>query len=129
MPSLVNLTPHPIRIYPIDTPDRIDPADHEPILVLPPSPDHPPARLGQIDLGTQNLGLGVPVEYVEFVPHGGTVNPLPERLDGTWYVVALVVAIALAYRPNGRGDLLVPYLEVRNLEGTMIGCKMLARPV
>ena len=33
--------------------------------------------------------------------------------------------IALAAR--GRDDLLAPYVEVRNAEGTMIGCRYLQR--
>lgn len=126
--SLINLTPHPIRVYGPDVPDRIDPADHEPIRVINPDPDLPPARIGTIELGTQTEGLGIPVEYVEYTAHGGLVHSLPPKRDGVWYVVSLVVAMQQTYI-YGRPDLLVPYLEVRNLEGTMIGCKMLARPV
>jgi hypothetical protein len=120
---LVNLTPHPIRVYATGTPDRIDPGEHEPTVVIEPSADLPAARLGVIDLGTQNLGLGVPVEYVEF---GHIERPPPRPVDGVWYVVSLVVALA---QLGQRNDLLVPYLEVRNLEGTVIGCRLLARPV
>ena len=44
----------------------------------------------------------------------------------TWYMVSLALALSQAgYRP----DLLVPYREVRNREGTIIGCRSLARPV
>ena len=128
MAKVVNLTPHPIRVYDVGVPDRIDPTEHEPIRVFDPDPDLPPARIGTIDLGTQDQGIGVPVEYVEYTPHGGLVSPLPERQEGVWYIVSLVVAMQQTY-VYGRGDLLVPYLEVRNLEGTMIGCKLLARPV
>lgn len=125
--TLINLTPHPIRIFAVDTPDRIDPDEHEQEWTLPPSPDLPPARIGMIDLGTQSVD-GVPVEYVEYTPHGGLVHPLPEKADGVWYVVPLVVAMQQTY-VYGRDDLLVPYGEVRNLDGTMVGCRMLARPV
>ena len=126
--TLINLTPHPIRIYGPDVPDRIVPAEHEPIRVIEPDPDLPPARIGVIELGTQSEGLGIPVEYVEYTAHVGLVHPLPKSQDGVWYVVSLVVAMQQTYIYK-RADLLVPYLEVRNHEGTMVGCKMLARPV
>lgn len=122
MPELINLTPHPIRVFEADTE----------VMVIPPSEDHPEARLGEIDLGTKHMGLGVPVEYVEYAPHGGLVEPLPPQVDGVWFIVPLVVALALAYNREGyvgRGDLLVPYDLVRNDEGTVIGCQALARPV
>lgn len=127
---IVNLTPHPIRIYPIDTPDRIDPADYAPTLILNVS-DLPAARIGEIDLGTQRLlGCdGIPIEYVEYTAHGGLVHPLPGAQNPeVWYVVSLVVAMQQTYVYN-RPDLLVPYREVRNVEGTVIGCRQLARPV
>lgn len=126
--TLINLTPHPIRIYGPDTPDCIDPDDHEPIRVIDPDPNLPPARIGTIELGTQSEGLGIPVEYVEYTAHGGLVHSLPKPQNGVWYVVSLVVAMQQTYIYK-RADLLVPYLEVRSNEGTMIGCKMLARPV
>jgi hypothetical protein len=131
--TLVNLTPHPIRIYSPDLPDRIDPADHEPVQVIEPSTDHKPARIGEVSLGTQNLGIGVPVEYVEYTSHGGLVNPLPAEDEHdphrTWYIVPLIVALSQGYINDTRSDLLVPYREVRNLDGTVIGCRLLARPV
>ncbi len=125
---LVNLTPHPIRIYPPETPDHINPHQFAASWTLPAT--ERPARFGQVDLGTNWLdGCDVPVEYVEYAR---LVNPLPEENPGTWYVVPLVVALVLAYGGsliNTRGDLLVPYREVRNEEGTVIGCRGLARPV
>ena len=105
---LVNLTPHPIHIY---RPDGI--------CTIPPSGQV--ARIGQIDLGTQTLpACEFPVEYVEY----RHVNGLPERREGTWYIVSLALALA-----SDRPDLLVPYDEVRSDEGTVIGCRMLARPL
>lgn len=122
---LVNLTPHPIRIYGFDAPDRFEPGDHEPQFVIEPSGDV--ARLGEIDLGTQYLrNCEVPVEYVQY----GHAAGLPESVKvagsyTTWYVVSLALALGLPHR----GDLLVPWREVRNLDGTVIGCRVLARPV
>jgi hypothetical protein len=114
---IVNCTPHPLRLYHLD---------HDEVLEeIPPSGQV--ARVGQIDLGTQILkGCDAPVEYVEFHHVNGLPGPKPD----TWYVVSLATALAShAQGELGRGDLLVPYLEVRNEAGTVVGCRMLARPV
>ena len=128
--TITNLTPHPIRVYGWNVPDRFDPADHEPQWVLEPSGTV--ARIGEIELGTQTLpGVPTTVEFVEY-RHSNGLPPMPEpRPKGTaditdWYVVSLAMALALA---GGRGDLLVPFREVRNLDGTVIGCRSLALPV
>lgn len=144
---LINLTPHLVRFYPPDCPDRIDPEQVEPLAVIYPATAHKSARIGEISLGTVThvpVGAGwpcsqlaegeltIPVEYVEYCAHGGLVNPLPEPQDGVWLIVSLVVAIQQTYvyaAPRGRSDLLVPYREVRNMGGTVIGCRQLARPV
>lgn len=131
---LVNLTPHPIRIYPPDAPDRLDPAEWQPTIELPVN-GQPPARIGEQSLGTASYIGGVPIEYIEYAPHGGTVHPLPpvEKDEcGTvqvFYVVSLVVGLLMTYGGHNRPDLLVPYREVRNLDGTVVGCRQLARPV
>ncbi|MBQ1165347.1 hypothetical protein KBZ21_45985, partial [Streptomyces sp. A73] len=72
-----------------------------------------------IELGTQMDGT----ELVEF----GHRAELPPKRDGVRYIVSLVVALGLG--PRGRDDLLVPYREVRNSSGTVIGCRSLAQPV
>ena len=128
---IINLTPHPIHLYRPDAPDCVDPAEWAPTLTIPVG-DLPPARLGVIDLGTNSVsgGDGIPVEYVEY---GRLINALPakepEASRTTWYVVSLAVALLLTYGPENRDDLLVPYREVRNLDGTVVGCRLLARPV
>lgn len=113
---IVNLTPHPVRLYSNAREDGID--DLEPGLreVIP--PEAKPARLATIELSTQGDGT----ELVEF----GHAHDLPPKREGVRYVVSLVVAISLADR---RSDLLVPYREVRNSTGTVIGCRSLAQPV
>lgn len=113
-----NLTPHPVRImldepWPIDSPLPADMVQEE----FPPA--GPPARLAMVDLGRQNDGTAV-YQLVEF----GHVHDLPEPEHGVWFIVSLPVALAC----RGRSDLLVPYQEVRNHEGTVIGCRSLARP-
>ncbi|MEU6725545.1 hypothetical protein ABZ917_17700 [Nonomuraea wenchangensis] len=114
---IVNLTPHPIRIYRPDTPDRIDDLEQGMQCLIPPSGTV--ARLATIDLGTWCYIDGVPIEGVEY----GHAHDLPPRRDGVHYVVSL----ALALGQQGRDDLLVPYAEVRNADGTVVGCRVLAK--
>lgn len=123
---IINLTPHPIRLYRGDTPDRIDPGDYEPELVLPAA--DPPARIGEIYLSTQTLpGCPVPVAYIEYRHSTGLMPQLESHAETTtWFVVSLALALAFAGK---RSDLLVPCREVRNFEGTVIGCRELALPV
>lgn len=113
--TLLNLTPHPIRLYAADRADGVDDLDAGLLETIPPEPTS--ARLATIELGG-----GIHFELVEF----GHAQNLPPRRDGVQYIVSLVVALALADR---RDDLLVPYREVRNSSGTVIGCRSLAQPV
>ncbi|HZF92087.1 hypothetical protein [Streptomyces sp.] len=116
---IVNLTPHPIRLYADDRPDGID--DLVPGLLHVIEPGERPARLGVVPLSREYRD-GVPVEVVQY----GHAQGLPRRHAGVSYVVSLPVALALAPR---RSDLLVPYREVRDSAGTVIGCRQLAQPV
>ncbi len=113
--EVVNLTPHDVTVMPIDG------SAHT---VFTPDPAGP-LRLSTIELGTQPLGFengagAVPVELVEF---HHLLKP-PPRVEGTWYIVSLPCALA-APRP----DFLVPFNEVRDDAGRIIGCRLLARPV
>jgi hypothetical protein len=116
---ILNLTPHPIRLYANDRPDGLD--DLEPALLRIINPEPQAARLGMVPLNTEYRD-GVPVELVEY----GHAENIPRPADGVSYVVSLPVALGLAPR---RSDLLVPYREVRNASGTVIGCRQLAQPV
>lgn len=113
---ILNLTPHPIRLYSNEREDGID--DLEPYLREVIEPEPAPARIAMVELGTQGGGI----ELVEYTHAQG----LPPKRDGVRYVVSLVVALAVAHK---RSDLLVPYREVRNASGTVIGCRQLAQPV
>jgi hypothetical protein len=112
---ILNLTPHPIRLYADEREDGVDDLELHLRQVI--EPEAVPARLATIELGS-NGG----VELVEF----GHAHDLPPKRDGVLYVVSLVVAISLVDR---RSDLIVPYREVRNSTGTVIGCRSLAQPV
>jgi hypothetical protein len=106
---IVNRTPHVIRLYAADGPDRVSDVDDGLVEVIPPT--GPPVRLAMIELGTQPGGI----ELVEF----GHAHDLPTKQPGVHLVVPLVVALACP----GRDDLLFPYREVRNAEGTVVGCR------
>lgn len=128
---LVNLTPHPINLYAADAPDVLDPASalaQEWLrLTIRPTgtparinerPNRPKHRYGAETLRRNNLPGIIDVEY-------GHISNLPAGRPQTWYVVSLACALAVP----GRSDLVVPYWQVRNDEGTVIGCRGLARPV
>ncbi|MFJ6729351.1 hypothetical protein ACIQPQ_31065 [Streptomyces sp. NPDC091281] len=112
---ILNLTPHPIRLYAAEREDGSD--DLTPHLREVIEPEDTPARLT-----TTEVSSGMWPVLVEF----GHAQHLPPKRDGYQYIVSLVVALALADR---RSDLLVPYREVRNSTGTVIGCRSLAQPV
>lgn len=132
--DLVNLTPHPLRFYRPDTPDQISNVTDGLIATLGPSGQV--ARLGEIDLGTTGSACwethtdgvqSVPVELIEYC----SVYGLPPVQPGVRYVVPLVTALAIlarAGKTESRDDLLVPYSQVRNTEGTVVGCRFLAHP-
>lgn len=67
-------------------------------------------------------GVDIPVSGVGY----GQLAGLPEPVDGVLYVVPLLTALAA---PSDRTDLLVPHEQVRNGEGTVIGCASLGRVV
>jgi hypothetical protein len=130
---IVNLTPHPIHIYGPATPDRIEPdGEYEPILTVEPSGQI--ARLGGEGVASwaiEHDDTSLPIDCINY----GEVIGLPafnaQEWDGsddaprTYYVVSLVVALGKRARP----DLLSPYREVRTMQGSVLGCRALARPV
>lgn len=124
---ITNLTPHPIRIYGYDVPDRFNLGDYEPTQIFKPSGTV--ARIGEIELGGDGLlrGADCRVELIEY-RHANGLPPKYENWDTNtdWYIVSLALALSMALQRN---DLLVPHREVRNLEGTVIGCRALALPV
>jgi hypothetical protein len=104
-----NRTPHAIRLYQADSPDVVDDLTDGLVEEIPPT--DPPVRIAMIELGTQTGGI----ELVEF----GHAHHLPSKRSDVQLVVSLVVALAC----RGRDDLVFPYREVRNRNGTVIGCR------
>lgn len=121
---IINLTPHPLHLYPQDTPERIAVGDAAPLRVLPPSTRHQPVRLGHQVIGEEHVEDGLPVARVAFGTQNAIAEDLPQPRVGTWYVVSLVVGLAATHRT----DLLVLHEYVRDLDGHVIGARRLARP-
>lgn len=120
---LVNLTPHPMHIYPDRTPERIVPGSVEPICIIHPGSD-PAPRLGETILGFDCYAYGViPIYRIRF--GGDNAHPIPAPTPGGQYIVSRPVALA---HPN-RDDLLVPHGIVRDMTGHTLGCTGFARPI
>lgn len=105
-----NLTPHPIDIIAGQHRVRI-----------------PPERgtTPQITESAKNTGEvqieGISVPLLTVTP--ADVIDLPPPTDDTLLIVARVIADSAP----GRDDLVVPYNTVRDNDGTVIGCRALAR--
>jgi hypothetical protein len=122
---LINLTPHPIRVYRNDTPDRITDLDEGLLFEVPPADK--PARIAMIDLGHESNVYGDdsingPSTWCDWQQFG-QCHDLPQPQSGTRYIVALVVA----RDQTGRSDLIFPVSEVRNERGTVVGCRGFGR--
>lgn len=120
---IINLTPHVIDVYGPDVPSPVA-HGQRPILSIAPEPV--PARLDEVvvdegGLAPRTGAEAVPVTFVEY----GHATGLPPVRPKVWYVVSLPLALALP----ARRDLLVPYRQVRNAAGTVVGCRGLARPM
>lgn len=105
---IVNLTPHDVTLY-----------EGEEVSEVFPVSELPPVRLADLDMGSTVIeGKRVPL-----VGYGQMVNAPVQRAE-TYYIVSLPVALAVR-----RSDFLVPYHEVRDQDGRIIGCRYLAKVV
>lgn len=104
MKTLINLTPHEIRIIH---------ADQE--VVIQPSGTVARCQVEQTIVGFVN---GIPVYKAIY----GQVENLPDPQPGVVYIVSALVAQAV---PN-RDDVLIPFDSVRDQNGKIVGCKALA---
>lgn len=115
--ELINLTPHPIQVYSRDGRDRI-------IAILPAS--EIPARV-VMEKPSPYCHVYLEGNSIQVVltRSSGQVTGLPDPVEGVYYVVSLPVTRALPER----SDLIVPHDSVRNETGTIVGCRMFARPL
>lgn len=119
--ALVNLTPHPMHIYPLDCPDTINPGAVQPIATIPPTAGLA-VRLGETVVGLgPTLREGIPTVDIRF----GTADTLPATVPGQFLITSRPVAMA----NPGRADLLVPHQPVRDRNGNILGCRAFARPI
>ena len=108
--TLVNLTPHPLRlVFDSGETHEVPPAN-EPARVV--------DRRGARELVDTDAGR---VE-VSDVASGGEVVGLPPASEGVLLVVSRVTASAVR-----RADLVFPLDEVRDDEGRVVGCRALGR--
>lgn len=118
---IINCTPHVIDVYGADAPGIVSDSDR-PYLSIAPSGDV--ARISEAVLDSKPArprgAEAVEVFRVEY----GHVTGLPDPWFGVWLVVSLPLALAVP----GRHDLLVPWRQVRNARGTVVGCRGFARP-
>lgn len=110
--NIVNLTPHDVVLLEEGYEDGPPLATFRAIWK--------PLRLETRGTGQTRLVDGLEIEDVEF---GVMLDP-PAEVVGRWYIVSLPVALA-----TRRPDFLVPFEEVRNAAGQIIGCRRLARVV
>ena len=113
----INLTSHPINLYSRDGRNRI---------ITKIEPSGAVARVAMrssTPYGTVNIeGHEIPVVLSRSAER---VVGLPDAVEGVYYIVSLPVA---RHEPT-RTDLIVPHDSVRNHHGTIIGCRMFARPI
>jgi hypothetical protein len=122
---LTNHTPHQVCIYAQDAPDTVTTWVAVPIRVIPRQPE--PARLAEFSFTAEAPAGGdydapVPIYHVTYMQQ--QITGLPAVEAGVGRIVSMPVALACPHRE----DLLVPFREVRNSTGTVIGCRALARP-
>lgn len=113
--KLVNLTPHPVQIWDVDKNVIVIPAELMPARCIEKVYDR---KLIKADFNYSD-GNDVQVVKLSYTD----VSYLPDPEDNVMYIVSVLVAQA---RPD-RDDLLVPYDLVRNDNGSIMGCRALAK--
>ena len=107
MPTIVNRTPHTVRILIGDAAMRTI------------EPTFPTPRTASTRMQVSIVD-GIPVDHVIY---GGVVD-LPPAEPGVFLIVSLMVAQAVPERK----DLLIPGEVVRDAAGVIVACKGLSRP-
>lgn len=111
MTILRNLTAHPVVLV----------GENDSILL--PGCSSPPRIFDEVVRSSSVTvdQLDIPVRDIT----AGSVSGLPEPLDDVLLIVPRIVAAACPDRP----DLVVPYEDVRDHDGRVIGCRAFARLV
>lgn len=114
-PEVVNLTPHPVIFRDADGREitRLAPSGRTARITETSRPD------GTVQAGA----VTVPVEVRSY----GTIEGLPDPDGTTMYVVPLLAALAARAAARDTSDLLFPGEQTRDADGTVNGCRTLAR--
>jgi|WetSurMetagenome_2_1015567.scaffolds.fasta_scaffold1102428_2 hypothetical protein len=105
---IINLCPHSIHLYSLDRNGDIDGNVRS---------FHPSGVVARCEENTSPVfivGENLPVVNKWY----GEVIGLPERVEGTFYIVSMMIRSALP----GRTDLLSPGDAIRDESGKIIGC-------
>lgn len=103
---IINLTPHDVRVVNDDGTETTYPTSGGTV------------RLATRELVNPSRDADYGVKLVYF----GDLQEDPPEAGGTRYIVSLPTALAVK-----RPDFLVPYDEIRDDQGRIIGCRSLAR--
>lgn len=106
--SVVNLTPHTVRVMPASGPDAVFPATGA------------VARVREVIGGTTWVTASEGRFPIQDVSYADTVDDLPDSQPGVLYLVSRVTAAAV-----DRADLVFPQGELRDARGAIIGCRAL----
>ncbi len=124
---VTNLIGHPIRVFAAGTPEVVDNIHDFKHVTLPAAPAGQHARLAETSALLAVIAgfqvADVLYQRVEGLPTYAGDLPPSERTD--WYVVPLPVALCAPER----GDLLVNHMRVRDSDGRVLGCRLLATVV
>ena len=107
---LINLTPHNINLI----------TDKGGVVIK----SSGVARCSQEDILIGSVDGGIPSIPIYKTMYGEVIGLPDKEVEGTYYIVSLLVANALRGKRN---DLLVVAKTIRNNEGQIVGCKGFAR--
>ena len=109
--NIVNLTPHDVVVY-----------DENGENILQTIPSSGMARVEQKSEKFAEIN-GIPVNKTSY----GVVENLPDKKEGTIYIVSLLTAQAIKEQEPNRKDIYIVDEIVRNEKGQILGCKAFAR--
>jgi hypothetical protein len=128
MTKIENLCPHPIDIY----------SGGKVVLTLPPVKGKT-IRIQNVSQIVDILRLGDLSVQVEEMEYGGIVQVdhetqevtekgLPEKVEGTFYLMSRMSGKRAKEQFPDRNDLLIPGQEERDADGNIIGLRTFSRP-
>ena len=105
---VINLTPHTVRVQPLDGPEVVFPAQGQ------------VARIREIVGDAVQIQTAQGTVPLQSVSYSSSVDDLPEPAPGVLHLVSRATAAAV-----GRKDLVFPQGEIRDQTGAIIACRSL----